>query len=396
MKRKLIGLSFAAACLAAAVFIWSAYCVKTFSIESPYPGSTENTRLVTDAAGREVLIPGEVQRVICSGAGTLRLLTYLQAGNSIVGVDSMEKGGSVIDARPYAIANPRFADYPQFGEFRGYDSPERILGLRPAPQVIFKTSDAGGDSPERLQAKTGIPVVTVDYGHITRRREALYNSLILMAEVVKREERAAEVIEFFEGLIDDLASRTSGIPEDERPSCYVGGIAMRGPHGFHSTELAYPPFEFAGANNLAGDFARSYGGSHASISKEQIVAWDPDILFIDVSTITLGEGAGAVNELLTDSAYRGMTAVRKGLVFGVLPYNSYNANFGSILANAYFIGKVLYPQNFSDICPAEKADEIYGFLLGEALFDKLNSAFNGMALTRLDLGKKRCLTNEPF
>ncbi len=388
MKWKFVCLSFSAACLTGAVLILLTHYSKTGPSELPYFGLTENTRLITDAAGREVLIPKEVERVICSGSGTLRLLTYLQAENSIVGVDSIEKRGSVIDTRPYAVANPQFSDYPQFGEFRGYDSPERILGLCPAPQVIFKTSDAGGDSPERLQEKTGIPVVTIDYGHITRRREALYNSLNLMAEVVKREERAAEVIEFFEGLIDDLGRRTSDIPEDERPSCYVGGIAMRGPHGFHSTELAYPPFEFADANNTAGDFAKSYGGSHASISKEQIVAWDPDILFVDISTIRLGEGAGAVNELLTDPAYRNMTAVRKGLVYGVLPYNSYNANFGSIFANAYFIGKVLYPQNFSDICPVEKADEIYGFLLGEALFENLNSAFNAMALTQLVLDEK--------
>ncbi len=388
MKCKFIYLSCAAGILAAAVFIVLIYYNNSGSAKVPYPDSIENTRAVTDAVGREVLIPKEVDGVICSGSGTLRLLTYLQAENTIVGVDSIEKRGSVIDTRPYAIANPQFSDYPQFGEFRGYDSVERILGLDPAPQVIFKTSDAGGDSPERLQEKTGIPVVTIDYGHIVNRREALYDSLTLMAEVVGREERAAEVTGFFEGLIEDLSSRTSNIPEDERQSCYVGGIAMRGPHGFHSTEPSYPPFEFTNANNPARSGAESYGGSHASIAKEQIIAWDPDILFVDVSTIRLGEGAGGENELITDPAYRNMSAVRNGLVYGVLPYNSYNANFGSIFANAYFVGKVLYPRNFSDICPVGKADEIFRFLFGEDLFEKVNSEFNGMALRQLDLEKE--------
>ena len=69
-----------------------------------------NTRLITDAAGRQVRIPEHVERVICSGSGTLRLLSYLQAQEKVVGVDSIEKRGSVIDTRPYAIANPQYGD----------------------------------------------------------------------------------------------------------------------------------------------------------------------------------------------------------------------------------------------------------------------------------------------
>jgi iron complex transport system substrate-binding protein len=36
-------------------------------------------RAVIDAARREVKLPDRIERVICSGAGCLRLLTYLQA-----------------------------------------------------------------------------------------------------------------------------------------------------------------------------------------------------------------------------------------------------------------------------------------------------------------------------
>ncbi|MGE4191746.1 MAG: iron ABC transporter substrate-binding protein, partial [Pseudodesulfovibrio sp.] len=35
-------------------------------------------RSVTDAGGKVVEIPDAVERVICSGSGSLRLLTYLQ------------------------------------------------------------------------------------------------------------------------------------------------------------------------------------------------------------------------------------------------------------------------------------------------------------------------------
>ena len=65
-------------------------------------------RRITDMAGRIVTIPQKVDRVICSGAGCLRLLTYLKTQDRIVAVDSIEINGSPIDARPYAIANPQF------------------------------------------------------------------------------------------------------------------------------------------------------------------------------------------------------------------------------------------------------------------------------------------------
>ena len=58
-------------------------------------------RTITDAAGQQVLLPPAVERVICSGAGALRLLTYLECQNRIVAVDDMEVHRAQFDARPY-------------------------------------------------------------------------------------------------------------------------------------------------------------------------------------------------------------------------------------------------------------------------------------------------------
>ena len=69
----------------------------------------------------------------------------------------------------------------------------------------------------------------------------------------------------------------------------------------------------------------------------------------------------------------------------MLPYNLYTQNFGSILADAYFIGSVLYPDRFDDTDPFKKADEIYGFLVGDAVFGMMNDAFGGLAFERIIL-----------
>ncbi len=350
------------------------------------PTAQTAARMIADGAGRAVQIPQNIEHVICSGPGALRLLTYLESQDKIVAVDDMEKRRRRFDARPYALANRQFGDYPIFGEFRGHDNPERILALDPMPQVIFKTYPGMGYDPVELSSKTGIPVIVLNYGDLGKHRRDFYQSLRIMGTVMAKRQRAEAVIAFFDSAIADLKKRVADIPADKRPTCFVGGVAFKGPHGFQSTEPAYPPFQFVKARNLAYDASMAAKTlRHSNIAKEKIVAWDPDYLFLDLATLQMGDKAGGLFELKTDAAYQALTAVKSGQVYGLLPYNWYTRNFGSILANAYFIGKLLYPQNFADIDPAAMADEIYSFLVGKPVFEKMNAAFGNLAFKPVPL-----------
>lgn len=345
------------------------------------------TRQVTDAAGRNVTIPQTLERVICSGPGCLRLLTYIGGQDRIVAVDSLELGNAPVDARPYAIANPQFRTYPLFGEFRGQDNPELIAGLDPGPQVIFKTYANRGPGPDSLQAKTGIPVIALEYGNLTYGRSQLHQALRLMGEVMGETDRAEAVIAYFEALEQDLDRRTRDVPDDRRPSCYVGGLAQAGPHGFQSTEPSFAPFVFTHAKNVATVLS-SPGKpiSHANVAKEQIVVWDPEIVFLDVSTLQLDRSANGLEQLRRDPAYQALTAVRQGRVYGLFPYNAYTQNFEAIFANAYYVGKVLYPERFADVDPMAKAEEICAFINGAPAFEILNQQYGGMAFSRIPVG----------
>ena len=340
---------------------------------------------ISDALGRAVSVPIPAEHVICSGSGCLRLLTYLQGQSLIVGVDDMEGRRRKFDARPYALANPQFKTLPVFGEFRGHDNPERILMLEPQPKVILKTySSSMGYDPQELQDKTGIPVVAFNYGNLNELRPDLYKSLRLMGEIVGKSERAEELISFIEETIADLKSRTSDILEEQLPTVFLGGVAFKGPHGLQSTEPNYPPFQFINANNLAYDAKFSKKElSNTNVSKEQIVAWNPDYLFLDLATLQMGENAGGLYELKKDPAYRLLRSVSHNQVFGVLPYNWYTANYGSILANAYFIGKVLYPDRFADVNPKKRADDIYSFLVGKPVFTEMADSFQNLVFEQI-------------
>jgi iron complex transport system substrate-binding protein len=340
---------------------------------------------VVDALGNPVALDGPALKVLCSGSGALRLLTYLGAQDRIVAVEDIEKRVQAVDPRPYFLANPGFRDLPLFGEFRGKARPELILGLPELPQVIFKTYPEAGTNAAALQEATTVPVIPLQYGDLLGGRDDFYRSLKAMGAVTGREERAGEVIAFFEKAIADLGSRTEGLAERDRPSCFVGGVAYRGAHGLASTELAYPPFVFTAARAVTEAEAPSERSAHSEISREKLLAWDPEYLFIDLATLNAGERAGALYELKVTPLWKDLRAVREGRVYGILPYNWYAQNYGSVLANAYFVGKILYPDRFADVDPAAKADEIYRFLVGKALFAQIDASFDGMAFRRLDL-----------
>lgn len=378
MKRQ--GLFIAAICGLIFAIALCAGCTDTSSSAAAPAGSGDTsgeTMSITDGMGRTVTVPVSPDRVVCSGSGCLRYLTYLQAQDKAVGVDDMEIKESIFDARPYALANPQFSSMPMIGEFRGNDDPEKIVACN--PEVIFKTYCTEASEADELQEKTGIPVVALNYGDLGVNRAQMDESLRLMGTVMGNDERAEAVITYLDTLTADLNERTTGVAEEDRPTVFVGGVAHSGPHGFQSTQPTYPPFIFVNARMLSDGPQTSY----ATIAQEKIVAFDPEVIFVDLSTIQTTPSA--IDELRDDPSYAAMTAVTAGEVYGVLPYNWYSVNHGSVMADAYYIGSVLYPEEFSDITPSEKADEIYTFLVGEPVFDEMDGLFDNMAFKRINL-----------
>jgi len=359
-------------------------CVGLSVMLSVFPANAKN---IVDSTGKTVAVPDQVSRIICSGPGALRLISYFNAQDLVVAVDDMETARKQFDAWPYAIANPQYKNLPVFGSFRGNDDPEKILGLATPPQVIFKTYATMGYDPVELSQKTGIPVVVLGYANLAVQREVIYQSLRIIGRVLDREDRADALIGFFDRQIAELNQRTAAI--GNKKTCFVGGIANKGPHGFLSTEPNYPPFEFVNAANIArASEVKVQNLSHSIFSKEKLLDENPQVLFLDLSTLQMGDDHGGLYELKTDPVFQALDAVADGRVYGVLPYNWYSQNFGSILADAWYVGKVLYPDQFADVDPAAKADEIYEFLLSTKVYAAMDDLFHNKAFKPVDLGAK--------
>jgi iron complex transport system substrate-binding protein len=327
---------------------------------------------IVDAIGREVEVPKNVNRIICSGTGCLRLIVYLNATDKVVGIEGFEKKRGVV-GRPYIMAHPELLDLPVIGNGGPRDigkGPNLEQTLKVKPDVIFVTYITK-EKADDIQQKTGIPVVVLSYGKLgTFSNEDLFKSLRIAGKILGKEDRAEEVIKFIKDCQRDLNERTKDIPDDKKPTVYVGGVALKGMHGIDSTQCKYPPFMAVNAKNVVDELGKV---GYVKIDREKLLEWNPDVIFIDEFSLKLIKDDYNKNP----NFYNSLKAFKTGNVYGLLPYNFYMTNVGTALADAYYIGKVIYPEKFADINPEEKADEIYTFLVGKPVYKEMAKKFGG-------------------
>lgn len=319
------------------------------------------TRIITDSTGRDVEIPSRVESIVCVGVGALRYSCYMDAADLVVGVEDYEVKEGM--SRLYNYVNfDKFKDLPVTGT-NGEPNIEEIITA--GPQVIVMSSYASADADD-LQAKSGIPVVMVP-GSDTTLDDNAYETIRIMGELYGKEDRAQELTAYLKGIQKDLDDRTADIPEEDKPSVYVAGVSFKGAHGFEGTEAYYGPFELIHANNLANTTDQT---GAFDIDLEQVLTWDPEIIFLDFNGMSL------INEDYADNPdyYQNLTAVKEGKVYSQISFRSSASNLETALADAYYAACIMYPEQFSDIDPVEKAGEIFTALLGTNPYEDLKEA----------------------
>ncbi len=333
--------------------------------------TTPETRIITDSMDRNVEIPYSVERIVCVGVGALRYTCYVGGADRVVGVEDYETKPGM--SRLYNYVNfDLFQNLPVTGT-NGEPFAEEIINVD--PQVIVMSSYASQD-PDELSQKTGIPVVVVP-GSDTTLDEKAYVTIRILGELYQLEDRAEDLTAYLKSIQKDLDDRTASIAEDAKPTCYVGGVSFKGHHGFEGTEAYYGPFELIHAKNLANTTGQT---GAFNIDVEQVLSWDPEIIFLDFN------GMNLINEdyAAHPDFYNALTAVQEGKVYSQISFRSSASNLETALADAYYAACVMYPQQFQDIDPVEKAGEIFTKLLGSNPYHDLEEA--GYAFCQITIG----------
>lgn len=338
---------------------------------------SSETRTITDMYGRVVEIPMEIHTIVCNGSNALRMVSYLQATDLLVGVEETDLAYETSVKRDYAHAcYARFKELPVIGKGGGtsYTAyPEEILKVR--PDVIL--SCFVQEAAEQLQNETGIPVVSVRCPSANFIDADWYAALRLTAELTGTQARCEALLSYIDVCKADLAERSSTVADGDKPTVYTGAVTYSGAHGFAGTYANFGPFMAIGARNVADDTGEK---AAFEVDLEKVLIWDPDVIFLDPGNMNL------VNDEYRSNPdfFNALSAVQEGEVYTMPSFNNYSTNITYCLMDAYYAGKVLYPDQFADIDMRVKGNEILSEFLGAAFFDDMEA--DGLYYGKLTLG----------
>lgn len=311
------------------------------------------TRTVVDALGREVTIPAEVNRIVPLGNAT-RLGVYLGLQDKFVTINQSDLSENTHTA--YSWYNREAWSKLPIAASGGYGVFHPEVILEADPDVILCTYEA--DIVASIEEQTGLPVVAVAQG--TLFGEDYKQSLRILGEACGVSQRAEAVIDFIDACLEDLKARTDSIPAEEKPLILGAAATFRGGHGISGVYVDFPVLQVIAANDAAVGLEKESFDTGVEVDKEQILIWDPDVIFLDAANTSLVETEYAEDPAFFDQ----LSAVRNGQVYQWPNATSNYTNVEIPLVNAYYAGSVLYPEAFADVDFAAKAEEVFSFFLG--------------------------------
>ena len=339
---------------------------------------------VTDMIGRELtLTPGSYSRVVCVGAGALRMYSYIGDVALLCGVEdidntSLTERPKMFDsvARPYLVAfEEAFAALPSCGvggPMAQTAEAEKILSCNP-DIVISEYEDV--EKADALQEQLGVPVVTLSTGAKGVFDDAFYGSMKLLGTVFGEEEKAEKLVSYVQAEAAEISARTANLAEDDKPSVYVCGLGNWGITDHLMTAENYISFQIANVKNVVSGLSMEGVGA---IEEEKFVSLGEqmDIMIMDAAAVKNIAPLYAEDSAMFDTC----KAWQNGEVYLQMAYNAYYTNYEIALINTWFIAKTVYPDLFKDIDLTAKTNEVTEMFLGSALAEEIfayPSSFGG-------------------
>ena len=314
---------------------------------------------IVDDGGREVTIPTEIERVFCtSSVGTY--LVYTLAPERLVGWNTtpteLEQAYIPEEYRPTV----------GLGGWYGKNTTGNVEEIiKAAPDVVFSVGDMESENisdADRVQELLDIPVVLVGLTLTTTG-----DTYRFIGELLGEEQRAAELASYSDEVIARAEAIAAQIPEEQRATIYYAEGAKglyTEPEGSTHTEV----FAVAATHNVADmDIQEGYGMSPVSL--EQVIAWDPDFIFVE------SDPAGEMNvhgHITESGDWSILQAVKAGQVYQI-PHGPFDwldrPNSVARILGVQWVGDLVYPDLW-DLDIKEATQEFYRLFFHYELSDK--------------------------
>lgn len=314
-------------------------------------------RQIVDQIGRTVTIPDNVERTVVLQHQTLNLLIQLDASDKIIGVMSNWKQ-QLGDG--YVKLAPSLENTPKVGDLTSFDA-ESLVKLQ--PQVVFVTNYAPKEMIEKI-SNLGIPVVAIslrkeandDKSNLNPTllneeqayNEGLKEGILLIGDIVNKSDNANALIAATFDQRQQVSQRLQDIPKEQRVRAYMANPDLT---TYGSGKYTGLMMEHAGALNVAASSVKGY----KQVALEQVIAWDPEVIFIQ------DRYPQVVDEIKQDARWQVISAVKNNRIY-LMP--EYAKAWGYPMPEAMAISelwmaKKLYPEKFNDIDMQKAANDWY-------------------------------------
>jgi len=305
---------------------------------------TGETREFTDMVGNKMILPKNIERVALLGGPTGQIAYILGVQDKLCAVT-----GSIVTSELVIMFDPSIKTRPVARTVNGMVHIEKLL--KSNPQLVI----AGDLDGQIVRKKTGLQVAFFE-DSITHGLKDIEKEINFYAGAFGAEERRKAYLDYLNRTIAFVKKRTASIPEKDRKVIYNGYSAS------HLVTVGGDTFmqervEIAGCKN-ASEPIRTSGkkeGLHSGlgeISMEQVLAWDPDIIVIDM---------GTPDELAKDPRWAAIKAVKNKKVFiqpaGVFIWDRPTAE--AAVLHPLWLAMTAYPERFKDISFEKEARKFY-------------------------------------
>jgi iron complex transport system substrate-binding protein len=329
------------------IMLFLASCLLCVLLPAVICFSSDSGRYVVDLAGRRVLIPQKVHRVITTGANAAVNTFILAIG----------KGKTIKNGRPFTasadkrwkyqlVFAPFLANQPVVSASSGMPNPEALIAI--PHDLIFEDNAA---TTAMLEEK-GFTVVSLNW----KDPKCVQKTMALMGEIFDQRDRVQEFEQYYQRNLSRVSAQIKSVPDEKRPRVlYIQSKSM----------ALFMPSTASRLITLAGG---RYGVTgkipeYALFSMEHLIVWDPDILLVS-------GGLAQVESIYQDPRYSLLKAVKNRKVY-VVPCGSHlwANNTPEQAICILWLAKIIYPDRFGHINITEETKHFYDKFFGYRLSD---------------------------
>jgi iron complex transport system substrate-binding protein len=302
------------------------------------------TEIYVDKLGRRVEMNVPVNRV--AFFETYELIAHLDIWDRIVAISRHAYANDLIRA-----VKPDIEEIPSAGT--GADvNIEALLRFKPDLVVTWTWKPA----TVKFMEEKGLKVIAIYLQALSE----LYDVMRLQGRLFEKEEQVERSIMLMEKILNLIRERVFDLPEDRiksvlwlggRPDHVAGGIGI--PQNIFSI--------LKGIN-----VAQSMQQENAEVSLEQIIAWNPQIIFI------WGGARYDAKEILESPHWRNVRAVKQGCVYKAPHWSRWSPRLAPV---ALWMAMRTYPERFTDINLENTVEDFFQKLYGIS-YRKTNSINN--------------------